>query len=695
MSFPTIGDSELVGLNAAGARVLATSSLMRRFYDRTRWLAEKKPTIHVGWSDGADCPAISNDTTPFTFSASETTVRTDWTIGEALVPAVGNATGLVRLYVRQHNYNSGEFLAGLRVRRAVVAGGTAGEWVDLGSFALGTTDTWRSGTFTVPDGIRDAPFDAWVYLTTWNSSDVSPSAGSVASGVSAWSLCSDGAAWPRGVEKFGHFRRQSGPPHDVFTLRLLRDYQDDAADVPRVLAHHSFAEASGVGVNWICRYVIPAPLHTGTLAIHVRCRTTGGSAATLYADLDTADTAGATVPPTTPTSSGSTAFTSSTMAWRTVTVTPTAGSTNYLWVWVDPAGGDTAQIEAVYATQADPADGAITRGVPGWRILPLATRDAIPGAAIVGSYSGEHAADAVRPAETVQNRWTDALAVANNAKWWPHARGSVTLPGDWVVTGDDYTDAFDSSSPAFGALSKIAPRWASTEVAVFARFTTDGVAIEADEALLAFATMDATQIGGGTRRVVDRGLVSPDAYQSMGVGAVASGTTSDLEIGAGYITPNGTPAAGALPARIEGVAAWELPASYTADLAHVRAYTASAASIPDNDAVTGVSSSVVITRAMLVKYPRVRVVITHANAAQLRMTLTDGTTTIRLADYGDLSGSGTQTFSFSDSYEDDTVPDQALSGFAGVSTADTWTLNVRDNAAGSTGTLDEWALELW
>ena len=79
MPFPTISDSELVGLDASGRRALARSDLLRRFYDRARWLADKKPTIHSSWSDGADCASISSDTTPFTYTASETGVRTEWT----------------------------------------------------------------------------------------------------------------------------------------------------------------------------------------------------------------------------------------------------------------------------------------------------------------------------------------------------------------------------------------------------------------------------------------------------------------------------------------------------------------------------------------------------------------------------------------------------------------------------------------
>lgn len=682
MAFPAIDDSELVGLDADGERLHSTAELMRRFYDRARWLAEKKPPIHVAWSDGADCAALAG---ALAFSVSEATLRTHWTIGKALIPAVGNATGIVRLYVRQESYSSGELFAGLAVRAM-----GSGSWIDLGSFTLGTTDNWRSGTFTVPESLRDAPLDVWVYLTTYNVNDVTPASGSASTTVTAWSLCSEGTAWPRAVEAFGHFRRQSGVPHDVFTLRLLRDYQDDSAAVPRVLANHSFSVQAGVGVNQIERYIIPAPIHAGTLTIHVRCRTTGGSAATLYAACDTTDTTGAGVPA----SDGSTGFTSSTMAWRTVTVTPTVDVPNYLFVWVDPAGGDTAEIEAVYATQADPADGAITTGVPGWRVLPLSTRDAKPGAAIVASYSGEHAEDAIYAATTMQNRWTDIFATANNAKFWPQALGSVVVPGDWVVTGDGHTDAYDTTSPAFNALAKFTPRWGCTQVAAFASLTTDGVALESDEQLQSVATLDATALNGAGPSA-GRGEVARGGFVPFGNATVVPGTASEIEVVAGYVSLNGSPAAGTNEARIEGVSVWELPSQSLPSEVHARGYAASGAAIPDNDIVTGVSSSIVIATAFTVKYPRVRVRVNHANAAQLKMTLTDGTTTRRLADFADLSGSGSQVFSFSDAYADDTVPDQTLAAFAGVSSADTWTLTVYDNAAGSTGTLTDWALELW
>jgi subtilisin-like proprotein convertase family protein len=51
--------------------------------------------------------------------------------------------------------------------------------------------------------------------------------------------------------------------------------------------------------------------------------------------------------------------------------------------------------------------------------------------------------------------------------------------------------------------------------------------------------------------------------------------------------------------------------------------------------------------------------------------------------------------SFSDAYEDDTVPAEPLSAFKGRTSAATWSLRAYDNAAGTEGKVDNWELELW
>lgn len=696
MPLPSITDAELVGLNASGGRVLSSASLTRRLWERVRWLAEKKPAIHWSWSDGDDCPYVSTTLSTAGYTAAATNLRTYWTIGKSLVPAVGNETGIVRLYVRQQDYTSGTLRAGLRVRpQRIVGAGVedVGDWVDIGTTSLGASNGWRSGTFTVPADIRDDPFEAHVYLTTWDGSAVS----SAQVRITAWSLCSEGTAWPGASQRpFGaHFRRQTGTPDDVFTLRLLRDIHKDAAAVPVVLAHHSFLAQPAAGAFAIARYIIPAPMSSAPFTVWVRCGRTAGGTATLYGALTTSDTttsAGAGVP-----ASSDSAFVNVTDGWSSLSFTPTAGSVSYLVVWLDP--GDparTATISAVSGTQDELTDGAFFTGVPGWRLLPLSTRDAAPGQPIVNSYSGGLGGTTQLASETIQNLWTDRFAALNNASWWPQTRGPVTLPGDWCVANDASVDSTASKGMASpSARTLLYARWGATQIVAAARVSTNGLAIEDDEQLALVAGVDGTALPGSGPVAVG-GRVPRDAFRLFSGGDLTPGTQQDVSVAVGYTDATGAPVTGTIPARVEGVAVWERAPIGNANAVHRREYQVVGSSIPDNDAVTGVSDSIVVSgRAFLLKTPRVHVVITHANAAQLRITLTDGTTTIRLADYADLAGSGTQTFSFSDSYEDDTISDQLLSGFAGVSTADTWTLNVRDNAAGSTGTLDEWAVEFW
>ena len=695
MAMPSLTNGELVGLNASGRRVLSTASLTQRIYDRALWQAVVKPTIHWSYADGVDCPTVSAG---LAFTVSEADVRTEWTIGRALVPGVGNETGIVRLYVRQHSYTSGTLRAGLRVRRAPLNDGfvrAPDGWVEVGStFSLGSSNGWRSGTFTIPQDIADGPFEAWVYLTTTASKG---STGSSTTKAVAWSLCSDGAAWTRTIpEELGaHFRRQSGPPDDVFTLRLLRDYQADVAALPTVLAHHSFLPATGVGANWIARYVIPAPLTDADITIHAYCRTTGGAAASLNATCATTDiTAGAG--DGLPAADDTQAFSSATLAWRTATVTPVSGSTNYLTVWVDPDAADTAELLAVYATQAAPADGDLTTGAPGLRLLPLGRRDAVPGAAIVNSYSGELGGEAPNGAESIQNLWTDRFATMNNSKWWPQTRGCVTVPGDWCRSGVTYTNAFDSTSPVFGVQTKIQPRWGASGAIVAARVTTDDIPLEDDAQLAWRARIDGALLNGPDFAITP-GSVVLDQYRQFGNGTIDAATLAVGEVFAGFTDLAGNPTASVVPARIEGVAVWEEPPLSPANSVHFRGYAQPAAAIPDNDAVTGVSSTIVCARGFIVGYVRAHVVVSHTvNASQMRLTLSDGTTTRRLAAAGDLSGTGSYlVFSFSDAYEDDTVPDQALSAFRGSTSAATWTLTAYDEVAGGVASLESWALELW
>lgn len=698
MALPSLTNAELVGLNASGRRVLSTASITQRLYDRALWLATVKPTIHWSYADGADCGYVSTTLQSTGFTVTEADVRTEWTIGRALVPGVGNETGVVRLYVRQQAYASGTLRAGLRVRRAPLNDqfvGTPDAWVDVGTpFSLGSSNGWRSSTFTIPQSIADGPFEAWVYLTTTASKGAT---GSATTSVTAWSLCSDGDRWLHTVPDVlgAHFRRQSGPPDDVFTLRTLRDYQADTAEVPQVLAHHSFLPAPAVGGNWIARYILPKPMTAGAITIYAYCRTTGGSAASLNATCSTSDTttsSGAGLPAADDTQ----AFSSSTLAWRTATVTPTVDVVNYLTVWVDPDAADTAELLAVYATQAAPADGDLTTGVPGYRLLPLGRRDAVPGAAIVNSYSGELGGEAPNGAESIQNLWTDRFATMNNSKWWPQTRGCVTVPGDWCRSGVTYTNAFDSTSPVFGVQTKIQPRWGASGAIVAARVTTDDIPLEDDAQLAWRARIDGALLNGPDFAITP-GSVVLDQYRQFGNGTIDAATLAVGEVFAGFTDLAGNPTASVVPARIEGVAVWEEPPLSPANSVHFRGYAQPAAAIPDNDAVTGVSSTIVCARGFIVGYVRAHVVVSHTvNASQMRLTLSDGTTTRRLAAAGDLSGTGSYlVFSFSDAYEDDTVPDQALSAFRGSTSAATWTLTAYDEVAGGVASLESWALELW
>ena len=116
--------------------------------------------------------------------------------------------------------------------------------------------------------------------------------------------------------------------------------------------------------------------------------------------------------------------------------------------------------------------------------------------------------------------------------------------------------------------------------------------------------------------------------------------------------------------------------------------------------MTGASDSVTVTRAIDVAFMRVVIQVTHDNVEDLKLTLGDGTTTVTLANVGDVSTSpGTATLAFSteyaSAYPQDLSPASPLSVFYGATSAKTWTLKAYDGVASNTGTLDAWSIEFW
>jgi len=191
-------------------------------------------------------------------------------------------------------------------------------------------------------------------------------------------------------------------------------------------------------------------------------------------------------------------------------------------------------------------------------------------------------------------------------------------------------------------------------------------------------------------------------WRKLGSVTVTPGTTHEIKIrGAWQVAGATSKTASSTPLNdtviLEGVVAYALPAEprqedqYFYDL---DTYTSSN-SIPDNDVVTGRSKSIVSTAAHKIDRVRVYVGVTHATPTQLLYKLSDGTVSVTFRAAAHAGATAAWWSDAAGGFIGDTDTDAALSAFIGRSAAATWTLTVYDNAAGTTGTLDSFGLELW
>lgn len=128
--------------------------------------------------------------------------------------------------------------------------------------------------------------------------------------------------------------------------------------------------------------------------------------------------------------------------------------------------------------------------------------------------------------------------------------------------------------------------------------------------------------------------------------------------------------------------------SWSMTFAGEKAVTANLA-IPDNN-TTGVSSGLTYSGAGTVTSVRVRVNVTHTYKGDLEIALIapDGTTVLMH------NRSGGSTDNVNTEFPDLTASNQSLTLLNGKVIAGTWTLRVRDLAAGDVGTLVSWTLSL-
>jgi subtilisin-like proprotein convertase family protein len=202
------------------------------------------------------------------------------------------------------------------------------------------------------------------------------------------------------------------------------------------------------------------------------------------------------------------------------------------------------------------------------------------------------------------------------------------------------------------------------------------------------------------RLVVDRNATAR-VWRRVGTVSVEGDSLDLVNVVAGFenaITGASTAPTGDSLA-VEGFVAWEViprPDAQAQYLYDRTAYSVSN-SIPDNDVVTGLSKSVTVPVAQYFPVSRVRVYVkvTHTTPTQLIYSLSNGSVTVEFRGAGHGGATDTWWSDASGGFIGDETPDAALSSFIGEASDGTWTLKVYDNAPGTTGTLDAWALELW
>ncbi|HEU0034913.1 MAG TPA: proprotein convertase P-domain-containing protein [Kofleriaceae bacterium] len=104
------------------------------------------------------------------------------------------------------------------------------------------------------------------------------------------------------------------------------------------------------------------------------------------------------------------------------------------------------------------------------------------------------------------------------------------------------------------------------------------------------------------------------------------------------------------------------------------------ASIPDNSA-TGATSQITVSDTGTITELKLTVDITHTYRGDLKLTLSNGASTIVVLD-----GDGGSTDNIKQTF--------TVAGFAGASLAGTWTLKVEDTAAQDVGTLNTWGMQV-
>lgn len=668
LQFPLTGTAPLRQVQAGGVGALATADLARMLAERAAFLARLRGRIASMW-------AINENPNGYTSASLRPEV-----VADLLLPPTAHL---------------GEPTLALKV--AWCTGGSVKVYTQL----LAVLDGYQPVELTTRALLDEFNADGWYsrpldQLAAHNLSTLTILRVSI-SGVSGFSgaiesLCvscatdsssvSDGTTAPATIKKTSILHAGgTNRPYDVVTLSRVRDAQNTIAQrYTRVLATHSLVANSGTA-SFRASYRVYRGVVDGECALAVRCKQDNGGGAgvagTLTIEVNTAPIAFAAIPA------------DNTEAWRTITIAagniPTGAEVQFD-VRAVPAAGSTVTVydvllfERPFTVQDFVVFDAVTNRVetPAVRAFYGAGYD---GGPIVGDYAQTDS----------QDLWVDRASLLRST-YHLAARCSATLIADRLGQSPGTAGGGKAGTQTLATtLLQTSPGMASAEIWVMVRRTDQINPLNRPQV---FATLDGV---GQETAILELGSVLDQSttdrvWRRLGSVPLIEGATHEIKIRADFSSALDELA-------LEGVTIFERPS--LADLGqqyfYERADYSPGVAIPDNDPA-GVSRSITVpaSRAFAVRLMRVYVAVTHARPEDLEYSLSDGTTTVNFR-YPTTPGYTTAWWSHggSSGVIGDAPCEEDFYPFEGETSAKTWTLTVRDTAAGSTGTLDAFAIEIW
>lgn len=696
MGYPGIPASAFYNVRSDGDGSPASAKLWRDLNARALFLAYGRGRVSSCWA-----------THEVPTGAVSGSVDDEWILGDFMLPPQGTADGLADVWVYVTSYSVGGDLniRALGVTSPVVTSNRATAFPGdvIGTITIGATG-WASVT-----GVQLPTTDNPIMLRVTAENGCSFTIGAICVIGAATSAIPDGGTAPTSFTKLSvAHHEEEDRPLDVSTLRrIAHTYDMVAAKYPRTLASRSFktntatrtaagAPATDAVTQVTLRYKVRRGPQTSncTLKVYASQTDNGGTGAAGQIEVFVDGTSRGTVA----VAKGETG------AFHSITISAgwTANTTHEVrieaYAGYNAGSNDTITVNEIVLTE-----NAYTES--NFFVLSTARLDSVAPRRYAVPW-GELAAGkpiyASYDETTVQDRHADRASLARNALFCAqHLR--ATLIADRLGQTASSTSAGKTSAATMARAQHTGNQGEGTaRVWVLAR--RSGTADSTVRPVL-YVKKDGTAQQsaflrlGDDHETIDSTTIRKWRY--LGEVEITPGTEHALTVHAGWasIATDASGAASTDTVVVEGVCIFGVPRGedplrqyfYQAD-----AYTTSNA-IPDNDIVTGLSKTIVVpsSRAFLIDRLRVYVGVSHGTPTQLIYSLGNGTRTVTFRAAGHAGDTGTWWSDSTGGFIGDATPDAVLSAFIGDSSAGTWTLKVYDNAAGTTGTLTDFRLELW